>query len=43
MLEMAQKRASSEGVTNLELIAANAESLEGVPDLQFDIVLLAGD
>ena len=36
MLGMAKERAAREGVTNLELRVANAETLEGVPVGQFD-------
>ncbi|MBL9020540.1 MAG: methyltransferase domain-containing protein [Myxococcales bacterium] len=39
MLAMARERAETEGVTNLELRAMSAESLEGVPDRRFDAAL----
>jgi SAM-dependent methyltransferase len=39
MLAMARQRADQEGVTNLELRAMNAASLEGLPSAHFDAVL----
>jgi ubiquinone/menaquinone biosynthesis C-methylase UbiE len=40
MLAMARARADREGVTNLELRAMSAESLDGVPSAAFDAVLV---
>ena len=39
LLEMARERATSEGVTNLELRVTDAEALEGVPAGSFDRTL----
>jgi SAM-dependent methyltransferase len=39
MLRMARERADAEGVTNLELCATSAESLDGVPTASFDAAL----
>jgi ubiquinone/menaquinone biosynthesis C-methylase UbiE len=40
MLAMARQRADQEGVTNLDLRAMNAASLEGIPSAQFHSVLV---
>ncbi len=39
MLDMARDRANREGITNLDLRVADAETLEGVPDAAFDVSL----
>ncbi len=39
VLRLARERTEREGVTNLELAVSNAESLQGIPQASFDVVL----